>query len=295
MALRLSLQNWYDPGMPPDLGQIGPITLRTYTLLLDLAIVIGLAVLTWQGWQIDDEPGRWLDAGLWALAAGVIGGRLVHVVVHWQYFSDHMSSIPALWEGGISWHGAVLVGLAAIMIAANRLGVNFRRASLVLAFLLPVAAVLTEVGCMASGCGHGREVVSLAGYPPYIAAELPDLYGIVAPRFQTQLFEVAFNIILLLLALALVRMPRLAHSTFWVILGLSGLGAFAIDFTRGDAMPMVGSLRLDQIFDLLVMLVGLAGIAGGRRVSHPAPPPRQQRIFQSIGDDDASDPGAGPD
>jgi prolipoprotein diacylglyceryltransferase len=200
-----------------------------------------------------------------------------------------------VWQGGIDWHGAVLLGLAALMTACVRLGVSFRAVSLALAFVLPLGALLAGAGCLAAGCGHGREVMSLAGYPPYIAAELPDLYGIVAPRFQTQMFGIALNAFLLILAAMLIRSPRVAPMTFWIILALSGAGTFGIDFTRGDAVPMAGSLRLDQILDLVVALVGVAGLVTDRRQTHPAPLPRRQRVFRSIGDDDASNSGTGPD
>lgn len=296
--MRLLLECWYDSFMPPDLGHIGPITLRTYTLLLDLAILLGLGGLTWEGWRLDDEPGRWLDVGLWTLAAGVLGGRLVHVAIHWEYFSGHMDGILAIWQGGLSWQGAVLVGLAALMFSCTRYGVNFRTVSLSLAVLLPIGAILADIGCMAAGCAHGREVTSLAGYPPFIAYELPDLYGIVAPRFQTQLFGVVLHLLLLILAIALLKMPRVSYATFWIVLALSGLGTFVIDYYRGDPVPMVGSLRLDQVFDLVVALVCAAGFTTWRRQTHPPnpkPPRKQQRVFQSLGDDNASSPGPGPD
>jgi phosphatidylglycerol---prolipoprotein diacylglyceryl transferase len=269
-VLRLRLDCWYHPYMLPQLGQLGPITLRTYTLLLDLAILIGLAVLTWRGWNLDDEPVRWLDTGLWGLAGGIIGGRLTHVAIHWQYFSEYPADIPAIWQGGIDWHGAVLVGLVCLLIVCRRQGINFRSFGVALAYVLPIGAILADAGCLASGCGHGREVASLAGYPAYIAAELPDLYGIVAPRFQTQLFGIFLNFSLLIGAFAASRGPRLAPLTFWVILVLSGVGTFALDFTRGDSVPMLGSLRLDQILDLVVALAGVAGLVGGRWISRTA-------------------------
>jgi phosphatidylglycerol:prolipoprotein diacylglycerol transferase len=266
--------------MPSDLGQIGPITLRTYTFLLDAAILLGLGVLTWQGWRLDDEPVRWLDAGLLAVAGGVIAGRLAHVAIHWEYFSEHLPEIPAFWEGGINWHAAILAGLLILLWACLRRGVSFRDATDVLAIILPIAAALACVGCLASGCGHGREVASLGDYPPYVAAELPDLYGIIAPRFQTQLFEITLNVILLILAVILTRLPWLKGARLWIILTLLGAGTFAVDFTRGDAMPMIGGLRLDQILDLVVALAGLAGIIIGRRLIHSAIPRQRMHLTQ---------------
>jgi prolipoprotein diacylglyceryltransferase len=237
--------------------------------LLDAAILLGLGGLAWQGWRLDDKPTRWLDVGLLALAAGLIAGRAAHVAIHWQYFSEHTEDIAAFWQGGIDWHAAILVGLLILLIACLRRGVSFRGVTDVLAISLPIGAVLALTGCLAAGCGHGREVVSLADYPPYIAAELPDLYGIIAPRFQTQLFGITLNIALVILVVILTRLSRLDGARLWIMLMLMGVGMFGIDFTRGDAMPVIGGLRLDQILDLVVAGAGLAGITIGRRLTRP--------------------------
>jgi hypothetical protein len=63
----------------------------------------------------------------------------------------------------------------------------------------------------------------------------------------------------------MVALLRRWPGRLWVALALLGLGAFGIGFTRGDAVPMVGSLRLDQLFDLAIAVIGIVVAALAHR------------------------------
>jgi phosphatidylglycerol:prolipoprotein diacylglycerol transferase len=240
--------------MMPTMGQIGPITIRTYSLLLDVAVLIGLAALAWRAWQLDQKPAYWLDAGLGALVVGLVAARVGHVAIHWAYFSEHPGEIWEIWRGGLDWHSAILGGLGGLAGVCRLRKLGFWQVSDALAWGLPIGVILTYSGCLMTSCGHGREVRSLADYPTPLVAELPDLYGITAPRFSSQLYGIALGVALLSVVALLRRWP----ARLWAALALLGLGAFGIGFTRGDAVPMVGSLRLDQIFDLVIAVTSIA-------------------------------------
>jgi phosphatidylglycerol:prolipoprotein diacylglycerol transferase len=245
--------------MLPDF-RIGPtIIIRSYALMLDVAIIVGLLLLGVFGALEDDErPAAWVDAGLGALVGGIIGGRLGHVGIHWRYFAEHPEGIVKVWQGGLDWHGAVLVGLLALLLVCRIRGVNTRQISDALAFILPMGAALVNTGCLMVSCGHGREVASLADYRSPIVLELPDLYGVVAPRLASQLYGVAFSLLLIGVAGLLAWRIAQAGVRCWLVLALLALGTFGIGFTRGDSVPMVGALRLDQVLDLLVTAGALA-------------------------------------
>jgi len=257
--------------MKPYLGSIGPIRLSTYTLLLDLAILAGLALLTWQGKRQDNRPNAWLDAGLVALIGGVIGGRLGHVGIHWAYFSEHPNEIYRIWLGGLDWHGAVAFGLIGLVLMARLRGLNVQALLDVLAFALPLGAALTFGGCLLARCAYGREVSSLADYPTWMAAELPDLYGVSVPRLLSQGYGIVLGVVLLLVTWGLSRLIKREGVVFWIGLMLLALGVFGIGMTLGDSQPMVGPLRLDQVLDLIVAGLSLiaALIAGIRRRPEP--------------------------
>jgi len=245
--------------MAPELGHIGPIVVRTYSLFLNLAIITGLGLLTWFGWQLEDAPTRWVDAGLSALAGGIVFGRLGHAAIHWAYYSAHLNEVPQFWRGGLDWHGAVLGGIGALAIYCRVRSMRWRLVSDVFSLIVPAGTLFIYTGCLMVSCGHGLEVRSLADYPPLIAAEMPNLYGVVAPRLLSQGYGIVLSVILIVFSLLLSTVVTRRGIRLWIVLALLGLGVFGIGFTRGDAVPMVGILRLDQILDLLTLIIGLLG------------------------------------
>ncbi|MGF1504384.1 MAG: prolipoprotein diacylglyceryl transferase [Chloroflexi bacterium] len=247
--------------MLPELGRIGPLTLRTYTVLLDTAIITGLVLMFVQARRFSGEqPAHWVDAGLGALLLGIVAGRLGHVGIYWHYFTDHRSEIIQVWLGGIDWHTAVIGGVAGLLIVSAWRGISFARLSDAAALTLPIGVILTYLGCLSTSCGHGREVGSLADYPPLVAAELSDLYGVVAPRLSSQLYGAVLGVVLLLVFFLVARCVQREGIRLWVLLILLGLGAFGIGFTRGDSIPMVGGLRLDQLLDLSISALAFIGL-----------------------------------
>lgn len=246
--------------IPSELGQIGPITIRTYTLLVDLAILVGLGVLAWQGHVGYRRAGVWMDAGIGALVGGLVIGRLVHVLIYWAYFSEHANQTYQIWRGGIDWHGAVIGGLIGLAVVGRWRGVSFEVIAGVIAILLPIGAIMIYLGCYSMGCGYGREVESLADYPPMVVGELPDLFGVVAPRFASPLYGIIASVMVLIVVLVSRRWIKRGDVLMWLALGLLGLAAFGIGFTRGDSMWMVGALRLDQVLDLNIVAISVVMI-----------------------------------
>ncbi len=240
---------------------LGPVTLSTYTLLLDAGIVAGLVWLMLSARHLGRaEVSRWLNAGLATVAAGLVGARAGYVLVNWAYFHDHLGEAVQLWLGGLSWHGGLFAGVLMLIAWA-------RWRSLPLAALADAAApgmllglAAGWTGCLMVGCNYGREVFDPASPWRRLAAELPDIYGVVAPRLVSQAFAAGWALAVLVLLL-LVRQGWLpGGGRFLLALGLFSLGLFVIGFTRGDASPPVGSWRLDQAIDLGLAVASLSGL-----------------------------------
>lgn len=247
--------------MNPILIEAGPYALRAYTAWLGAALLVGLGVVAWHGGRrAPDAASRWLDVAIAALAAGIVGARLLHVALEWEYFTDHRAEIARVWEGGLTWHGGVLLAVP-IALAMMRL----RRVPLgpwtdAIAVAWPLGMIGAWLGCRAAGCGVGYEVRTLADWPEWAVAELPDVYGVVAPRLDVQLAGVVFGGGLLALALLLTWRGWLRGLRFWLILALSGIGLYFIGFFRADPAARLLDRRADQVFDLSVLL--LAVVAG---------------------------------
>lgn len=96
--------------------EIGPLTIHYYAL----CILIGIAVAVWLGQlrykNFGGDPEDISEAAVWAIPAGIIGGRIYHVITTPEkYFGEYGTPIDALkiWEGGLGIWGAISLGAVA--------------------------------------------------------------------------------------------------------------------------------------------------------------------------------------
>jgi phosphatidylglycerol:prolipoprotein diacylglycerol transferase len=254
--------------MPAQYTNIGPWSLQTFTVSLALAIVVSIGIsLRRARAAVSGSPdehqraGRIADTYLGALIGGVLLARAGHVLLSWDYFADNLREAFDLRAGGLDWHGAVIGGLLGLYIMARLRRVSFRDALDALTPALPLIGLAGWWGCLAAACGYGVEVDTLANYPPLVVAELPDIFGIVAPRWNTPLFGLALSAFALLIALLLMAFGWLRYRRVWFILALLSLGMWGIGFWRADHSLFIVGLRADQWADGLLLVISVQQLA----------------------------------
>jgi phosphatidylglycerol---prolipoprotein diacylglyceryl transferase len=247
---------------------LGPLTLRTFTACLMLAVAFSAGIGLYRQ-RAQGRAGAVADAYLGAIIGGVILARLFHVLLNWNTFSENLNEVFRLSSGGLDWHGAVIGGLIGLGLVARWRGLNSAELRESLTLALPLLALAGWAGCWASSCGYGKEVDTLAHYPAFAVAESPDVYGIIAPRYNTQFFGMALAVVTLLLAGVMTwRVPnlrpklrldmgRLAGRQFWLTLGVLSMGMFFLGFLRADSVPIIAGLRADQWLDGLLVAVSI--------------------------------------
>jgi len=239
--------------MNPVVFELGSLTLRAYTAWLIAGVLAGLLILAARAPR--GTRARWLDVGIVAVIAGVAGARALHVVLEWNYFSAHRDELAALGQGGLAWHGALLLGLPAALLTARARGVPLRAWQDAAALAWPVGLSAAWWACRRAGCGYGYEVWTLADWPGWLVEELPDVYGQIAPRLDVQALGALWGIALLALALLLTWPGWLRGLRLWPILALTGLGQALLAFLRADPAPQIGGHRADQVLDLALLWV----------------------------------------
>lgn len=223
------------------------IELPTYTAFVWLGLGAGVGVAF--GYlrkraRRTVPPTVFLDAALIVLAAAYLGARAYHVALNWDYYSTHPERIAQFGLGGLAMRGAFLAGLVALVMYARVRRLNVGKLADAAALGLAAGQAIGWVGALARGANYG--VVSDAPW----ALELPDVYGLVAPRFPLQHFQIGLFALLLvgLLLLALTK-PR-AGTLFWVYVLVSAAGNFLLGFQRGDETLYLGAWRVDQVVDV---------------------------------------------
>ena len=114
----------------PDVSsfELGPIRVHFYALF----ILIGIALAIWVGSrrfkQRGGQAGMILDIALWAVPFGIVGGRIFHVLTHWDYYfyaGADLTKVFAVWEGGLAIFGALVLGSVGAFIGARTAGIKF--------------------------------------------------------------------------------------------------------------------------------------------------------------------------
>jgi prolipoprotein diacylglyceryltransferase len=192
-----------------------------------------------------------LDGALSAGAGGVLLGRAGYVATNWTFFQDHLGEGFQVWRGGLSASGALVGGILGAVVLCILRGTDPRP---VLDALAPGAAVVTAsawLACLGAGCAWGKEVWPGQGLLWHLSADLPDLYGLSAPRVAVQALGAGWAGFSLVATLLASRWGR--SFPLWLL--LHSLGDFGLGFLRGDLSPVVLGLARLQMVDLVLLFI----------------------------------------
>jgi phosphatidylglycerol:prolipoprotein diacylglycerol transferase len=242
--------------MHPTLFSIGKWHIPTYTVLLDVGLVLGLALTYLEGKRLLGEGGVALDLGLWTVVGGLVGGRVGYAAANWRVFAEDWVRAFRIWEGGLSFHGAFLGGLLALLLFAHfcRRRTGFWQLADALTPGLALGVSFGWAACLMGGCAYG-----LIGEGPGYAI-LPDHFGVEAPRFVTQMVGLGYALVLLAGSWLLRRHWPFPGAAFLLYVLLYFAGMFFLEFTRGDEAVYLGPWRLTQVLDLAFALAAAVGL-----------------------------------
>src|SRR5580765_3547327 len=95
--------------MHPILFSIGPLTLRTYGALIALAFLAALRMSKWAA-HLRGVPEKFLlDLSIVLVFSGLLGARLLYVILNWPYYLAHPLDSVKVWEGGLVFYGGFLL------------------------------------------------------------------------------------------------------------------------------------------------------------------------------------------
>ena len=243
---------WHKIGrMYPIFGRYGPFFLYGYSVALGLGLIVSLGLTAWLA--RDKSQPCWIDGLLLSLLAGVGGGRLGFVLGQWGYFRQRPSEIGDIWQGGLSYHGALMAGLLALGLWCRWRKRPFYQYAALLAPSLTLLHLFGWLACWLEGCAYGREAV-LDGriWTRWLTADLPDTFGVFGLRYQTQMGGMVLSFLLFLgVWWGYGRWPP--SRLFWFnLLALSTIHTF-LHFGRGDVTNI--NLALNAALALLSLIL----------------------------------------
>ncbi|TMV02987.1 prolipoprotein diacylglyceryl transferase [Brucella haematophila] len=254
------------PNIDPVIFSIGPLAVHWY----GLGYVVGIMFAWWYGKKLLRSHRLWAhnqppmapealdDFVIWAALGVVLGGRIGYVLFYnFSYYISNPIAIPAVWDGGMSFHGGILGTTIAMILFARSRGIKVWSMFDVVAAGVPVGLGVVRVANFINSELWGR--VSDAPWAVYFPNGGP------LPRHPSQLYEAFLEGFVLFFVLFLLvwvgrklKKPGFIAGAFVTGYGLSRI---AVEFFREpDAQLgyLVGGwLTMGMVLSVPMVLIGL--------------------------------------
>jgi phosphatidylglycerol:prolipoprotein diacylglycerol transferase len=263
------------PAIDPVAVRLGPLAIKWYGLAYMAGLLLGWFYIKrllrqdrlWPGEKRPFPIEKADDLLLFMTLGVLIGGRLGNVLFYEPgYYLQNPLEIPAVWKGGMAFHGGLVGSIIAIVWFARRVGADSWS-------VLDLCAAATPMGLFFGRVANFTNA-ELWGRPSDVPWAMAFPGAGPTPRHPSQLYEAALEGLVLFALLWWLAHSRLALRKPGVVAGtfLVGYGvarSFCELFREPDFL--VGPLSAGILYSLPMVLAGIWMIrAAGRRVAAPA-------------------------
>jgi phosphatidylglycerol:prolipoprotein diacylglycerol transferase len=267
--------------MRPNLFHIGSganaFPVHSYGFFIAVGLIVAVALSVRRGHSVGIETGVSLDLTFYAIVVGLVGARLLYVLMHagmyasvcrgtgvhrslGQWASDCTAAVR-FWQGGLVFLGGAVLAAASTLLIARRRGLGLGTVADVLAPSVSLAHVFGRLGCFMVGCCYGKPWSGGVHFPPDSvaysewasqrgfrlgAASTPGLH-------PTQLYEAGGELLIFCLLLLLSRRRKFPGAVALAYAFAYGTLRFVVEIFRGDDL---------RAFLFKVRLPGFATLLG---------------------------------
>ena len=227
---------------------IGPLRLNAYGLMIALGVIVAIRIA---GRRAESRGVGTIDdfssIAMWAVPAGVIGGRVYHVITDYELFRGQWLDALKIWEGGLGIWGGVALG---VLVGAWRARVRGLNALAIVSCAVPAIAVAQAIGRW--GNWWNQELFGSPTTLPW-GLDISDYltvkngYSVDTLFHPTFLYESLGCLALAFVLIALEKrlQPAPGRILAWYVMGYSAL-RFGIEGLRIDPAHSAGGLRVNQ-------------------------------------------------
>lgn len=239
---------------------IGNFAITWYAIIIVTAIIIAIFLGRRELKYHNMHEEVYFDFVFWLIIFGFLGARTWYVVFQWEYYSDNLGQIIAIWNGGLAIHGAIVGVLLYTLYFSRQYGYNFLMITDVIAPIALLGQSLGRWGNFFNQEAHGGETtqafLSDTLHLPNFIVEGMNIQGTY--YHPTFLYESVWNFIGFLLAYFILRVKFRYNygivTSFYLI--WYGTIRFFIEQMRTDALTW-GPIRVAQLASLIMVICGI--------------------------------------
>lgn len=235
-----------------DVGKnimIGDFAIAYYGIIIAIAMLAGVAIAVGVAKKSGQKVDDYYDLAIYAIIFSLIGARLYYVIFKWEYYSQDLTRIFNIREGGLAIYGAVIAAIITVFVYTKRKKLDF--------FLIADTGVLGLV--LGQSIGRWGNFFNREAFGDYCdnifamqipvsavrSSEITDLlrenivvldgisYIQVHPTF---LYESLWNLGLFIILLCYFKHRKFNGEVFFMYLFGYGVGRFWIESLRTDQL-----------------------------------------------------------
>lgn len=247
------------PDISPIAFSLGFIVIRWYALAYIFGILLAWGLITKMRKEEDFFSAQQLDDFVaYAVISILLGGRLGYVLFyHFSHYLQNPLEILFLWQGGMSFHGALIAFIGMLFLFCKKQKIPFLRFSDIVATVAPVGLFLGRLANFVNGELYGRETSVPWGI------RFPAGGGI--PRHPSQVYEALSEGLFLFILLNLLwwKAPKIREKKGFIsgtFLFFYALSRFGIEYVREPDAQLgffFSVLTMGQILCIPMMLFGI--------------------------------------
>ncbi|CAB4646425.1 unannotated protein [freshwater metagenome] len=239
--------------------EIGPVNLNAYGLMIALGVVAAVRIAGKRAERISAATMDDMSSiALWAVPAGVLGGRAYHVLTDYEKFQGNWGDVIKVWQGGLGIWGGITVGVLVGFWRAKKMNLD---AWVLVSCSVPGIAVAQAIGRW--GNWWNQELFGRPTDLPW-ALEVSDATALKAGFAEGTTFHPTFlyeSIGCLVLAFALIAVerklkPARGRLLAWYVAGYTAL-RFFIEGLRIDEAKEFAGFRFNQWVSIIAFAIAV--------------------------------------
>lgn len=231
--------------MYPVLIHIGSLNLYTYGLFIALGLMTAIWVSKKNAPGI--SPETITDIFFVIMISGLLGARLLYVLINFESYRNNFADIFKIWQGGLVFFGGFLAAVVATVVYLKVKKLNIWKTADIISPGIALGHAVGRIGCLFAGCCYGKE----CDLPIAIKFTHPEsLAPIGIFLHPTQLYSVFSNLVLFVILLGLQKKKKFNGMVFLSYIMLYSLFRSVIEFFRGD-------FRGDFFFEFISLSQGI--------------------------------------
>lgn len=252
--------------------EIGPLNLNAYGLMIALGVVVAVRIAGKRAERINAGTMDDLSSiALWAVPAGVLGGRAYHVLTDYEKFQGNWGDVIKVWQGGLGIWGGITVGVLVGFWRAKKMNLD---AWALVSCSVPGIAVAQAIGRW--GNWWNQELFGRPTDLPW-ALEVSDATALKAGFAEGTTFHPTFlyeSLACLILAAALIVVerklrPARGRLLAWYVAGYTAI-RFFVEGLRIDEAKELAGFRFNQWVSIIVFAIAVAFLVVDARRSPKA-------------------------